>query len=166
MKDATRGQTWKLFTLTGEDYRNKGLTYEEADRMIQDALGEKQKALDEFQDLYDTAYKAGTDAAKESEIQEVVAVEADIRGNPIAGKSPSAPFPICGFGWVNIKPGNSKFANWLKKNDLARKSYYGGVDIWISDYGQSYDRKVAHASAMARVFSQAGIKAYGTGRLD
>jgi hypothetical protein len=56
----------------------------------------------------------------------------------------------CGFAWVNVAPGNSPFANWLKKAGLARKSYYGGVDIWISDFGQSVDRKEACASAMAK----------------
>ena len=57
----------------------------------------------------------------------------------------------CGFAWVNVSPGNSPFANWLKKTGIARKSYYGGVDIWISDFGQSVDRKEACASAMAKV---------------
>ena len=23
---------------------------------------------------------------------------------------------LCGFAWVNIKPGNSRFANWLKRH--------------------------------------------------
>ena len=57
----------------------------------------------------------------------------------------------CGFAWVNVSPGNSPFANWLKKNSLARKSYAGGVDIWISDFGQSVDRKEACANVMAKV---------------
>jgi hypothetical protein len=56
----------------------------------------------------------------------------------------------CGFAWVNVCPGNSPFANWLKLNGFARKAYGGGVDIWISDFGQSVDRKEACASAMAK----------------
>ena len=42
----------------------------------------------------------------------------------------------------------------------ARKdSYYGGVCIWISQFGQSVDLKYAYANAMAKVFRDAGIEA-------
>lgn len=78
----------------------------------------------------------------------------------------SEPFPICGFAWVNIRPGNSPFANWLKKNDLAHKDYYGGVNIWIGDYDQSMDLKYAHAMGMVEIFKEAGILAYAGSRLD
>lgn len=74
---------------------------------------------------------------------------------------------VCGFAWVNIKPGNSKFANWLKKNKLARAdSYYGGVTMWVSEYNQSMQKKQAYASAFAGVLSEAGIKAYSDSRMD
>jgi hypothetical protein len=59
------------------------------------------------------------------------------------------PFPICGFAWVTVKPGNCVFANWLKKKGHARKAYGGGVQIWISGYGQSHDKKEAYAHAFA-----------------
>jgi len=74
----------------------------------------------------------------------------------------------CGFAWVNVNPGNSPFANWLKKNGYARKSYAGGVDIWISDFGQSVDRKEACASAMAKVLQmELGMSSiYAASRLD
>lgn len=73
---------------------------------------------------------------------------------------------VCGFAWVNITPGTSSFARWLSKNDLAHKSYYGGVDVWIGDFGQSMDRKSACASAMAEVFREAGIEARSMSRMD
>ena len=74
----------------------------------------------------------------------------------------------CGFAWVNVSPGNSPFANWLKKNGYARKAYGGGVDIWISDFGQSVDRKEACASAMAKVLQmELGLSGiYASSRLD
>ena len=73
----------------------------------------------------------------------------------------------CGFAWVNIKPGNSKFANWLKKNKLAQAdSYYGGVTMWVSEYNQSMQKKQAYASAFAGVLIEAGIKAYSDSRMD
>jgi len=74
----------------------------------------------------------------------------------------------CGFAWVTVRPGNSAFANWLKKNGYARPAYGGGVQIWISDYNQSVDRKEAHASAMAKVLREKlGIDSiYADSRLD
>ncbi|HVG51646.1 MAG TPA: hypothetical protein VM867_08440 [Xanthobacteraceae bacterium] len=74
---------------------------------------------------------------------------------------------LCGFAWVNVSPGNSPFANWLKKNKLARKAYAGGVDIWISAFGQSSERKEACARAMAKVLvDELGVSAYADSRLD
>jgi hypothetical protein len=73
---------------------------------------------------------------------------------------------LCGFAWVNVSPGNSPFANWLKKNGKARKAYYGGVDIWVKEGGQSVERKEAYANAFAKVLVENGIKAYASSRLD
>lgn len=73
----------------------------------------------------------------------------------------------CGFAWVSVSPGTSSFARWLKKQGHARTdSYYGGVRISISEYGQSYERKVAHAEAMALVFKKHGVSAYAMSNLD
>ncbi len=77
------------------------------------------------------------------------------------------PDGVCGFAWVNVKPGTSSFAKFLVKRKLGSPdSYYGGVTIWISEHGQSYERKLAHASAMATVLRRYGVKAYASGRLD
>lgn len=73
---------------------------------------------------------------------------------------------VCGFAWVNITPGTSAFARWLKKEGLAHKSYDGGVNIWISDYNQSLQKKEAHAEAMAKVLTENGFKAYPRSRMD
>jgi hypothetical protein len=75
---------------------------------------------------------------------------------------------VCGFAWVSIYPGNSPFANWLKKTERARKdSYAGGVSIWVSEYGQSMERKEAFASAFANSLRESGIeKAYSRSRMD
>ena len=113
--------------------------------------------MNDFQEMYQEANKAGAVAAADTGVQMLTITD---------GVQVFKPFPICGFGWVNVRPGNCAFANWLKKAGLARKAYYGGVDIWISDYDQSYDQKHAHAVAMGKVFADHGIRAYGTGRLD
>ncbi len=71
----------------------------------------------------------------------------------------------CGFGWVNV-PGNTSFGRWLRKNGRARPDYPAGLAIWISDYGQSYERKAAHAGAMAAYLQRNGIKCMAMSRLD
>ena len=97
-------------------------------------------------------------------------------GNDI---DPSKPIYVepegpCGFAWVTVRPGSSSFARWLVKEGHARPAYKGGVQIWIGGYGQSYERKMAHARAMAdtltRILDAEGLgtgrRIYAGGRLD
>jgi len=114
----------------------------------------------DFQTLYSAAYAAGRNAALRAE------AAGNIQMIRIAGSPQYAPFPICGFAWVNVKPGTSAFAKWLIKENHAHKAYRGGVDIWISDYNQSYDLKFAHAAGMATYLSENGITCCPDGRLD
>lgn len=74
----------------------------------------------------------------------------------------------CGFAWVNIKPGTSKFARFMKEHYGARKSYYGGIDIWNpgGSCTQSMDVKEHGASAFADVLKKYGFKAYAMSRPD
>lgn len=125
----------------------------------------------DFQKIWDKAWQAGVDAANAAVPTPMVVTS---HSNPLDDGSPVenswyVPEGVCGFAWVIVKPGNSKFANWLKKHKLARPDhYYGGVNIWISDYGQSYTRKEAHAYAMAKVLSEeTGMeKIWAGSRLD
>lgn len=73
---------------------------------------------------------------------------------------------VCGFASVIVKPATSSFARWLAKTGKGRKHYYGGLNIWVSGFGQSLTRKEAYASAFARVLNDAGIKAYVDSRMD
>lgn len=73
---------------------------------------------------------------------------------------------VCGFAWISVKPGNSPFANWLKAEGLARKSYEGGVSIWVGEFNQSMAKKEAYAYAFAEVLRDEGIKAYAGSRMD
>jgi hypothetical protein len=120
-----------------------------------------------FQNLYSEAVNAGYDAGITCNPRPISLVNADIRGNPL----PNSPVyhcneGMCGFAWVVIRPATSSFARWLRKNNFARTGYTGGLHIWISDHNQSYERKLAHARAMAEVFCDAGFYAYFDGRLD
>lgn len=81
---------------------------------------------------------------------------------------------VCGFAWINVKPGNSPFANYLKKSvsetDAIGKphkdDYYGGVKIWVHGWNQSMQKKAAYAHGFAGVLQAHGIKANGESRLD
>lgn len=61
---------------------------------------------------------------------------------------------VCGFAWVTIRPGNCKAANYAKKTFGYRPAYGGGVSYWVSEYGQSYERKIAFARAYADVLRE------------
>ena len=84
------------------------------------------------------------------------------------------PFPICGFAWVNFKPATTRFVRFLKKEGLVRKAYEGGASMWVSKFGQSYDKKLAYAHAYAASIQKTivlsglepTLNVYGTGRLD
>lgn len=73
----------------------------------------------------------------------------------------------CGFAWVNVRPGTSSFAKWLRKSGHARPAYEGGMQIWVSHFNQSMARKEAYAEAMATVFrTELGVNAYAGSRMD
>lgn len=73
---------------------------------------------------------------------------------------------LCGFAWVKIRPARGKFVNYLKQLGIGRKSYEGGYDIRVSEFGQSYERKEAYARAFAKVLNDNGINAIPMSRLD
>lgn len=122
-----------------------------------------------FAAVYDKAAAAGKAAGEAAKPATMVVTQ---HADPLNDNSPAvkqwvAPEGMCGFAWVKVSPGNSSFAKWLVKNKIARKAYYGGVDIWISAFGQSIERKEACARAMAKVLvEELGIKAYADSRLD
>ena len=72
----------------------------------------------------------------------------------------------CGFAWVKIRPANSKLARWLKAQKFGHKAYNGGWDVSVHDFGQSWERKSAAASAMAAVLTKHGIDATSYSRMD
>ncbi len=132
--------------------------------------GIKMMGKEDFYEVTMVAMNAGR-LAGEDAIPTPMVVEQ--RANPLDDSSPVvkryAPVMdgMCGFAWVNIKPGTSAYARWLKKEGIARKdSYYGGVTIWIGEHGQSYERKSAHAAELARVLRTHGVNAINMSRLD
>jgi hypothetical protein len=74
----------------------------------------------------------------------------------------------CGFAWVTVRPGNCNLANFLKKKNLGRTGYYGGVEVWNPGKSntQSMDIKEVGARAFADVLQKYGFKATPGSRAD
>jgi len=84
----------------------------------------------------------------------------------ISGYAPVAD-GVCGFAGVVMRPATSAFAKWLKAMLIARSHYGGGLYINITDFNQSYTRKMAAAEAMAKhLRDKGGVNAHAEGRLD
>jgi hypothetical protein len=125
----------------------------------------------DFRALFDKAYEAGMAAGRGSTpVTMIVGSPTTPLGDDIdyTKKIYVVPDGPCGFAWVNVRPGNCRFANWLKKNKLGRHdSYEGGVKIWVREFGQSMTRKEAFANAFADVVRAAGIeRCYAGSRMD
>ena len=164
---ATPRQTWALFCLTKKDHRNAGLTKQEASDLIEYYKANK-PGSEAHEKLYAEANKAGIAAANALTPTPMVVEQ---HANQLDDTSPvtkqwTVPSGVCGFAWVNIRPATTSFARWLKKEGIVRKSYYGGIDISIMAYGQSMEKKSAHAHAMADYLSDHGITAYANERMD
>lgn len=181
---ATKKQLWALFCGTGLRTNGCSMSVRQASNLIDNmkngidiesdlrsfgATGQVKKKVD-WKELYEKADKAGREAANNCVPTPMIVSQ---RVNPLddnsrVEKEYFVPQGVCGFAWVNIKPGNHPFSNWLKKNNLARKdSYYGGVTIWVGDYGQSMELKEAYAGAFARTLRENGIeKSYMGSRMD
>lgn len=195
MKTATPRQTFALFCATGKDWRNNNLSFEQASAMIGAVMGMKNKpaALDicnrilngekiapeslpaapvknDWQALYNEAHNAGMDAANAcNPVPMVVGEETSPFSGKIDMNKPTHFIAdgVCGFAWVNVKPGTSAFAKWLKAKKIARTDdYYGGVCVWVGAFNQSMQRKEAYAHAFARVLNSKGITAIARSRMD
>ena len=120
----------------------------------------------EFEQLWSAANAAGRAAAEAHSPTPMVVQQV----NPITNEVIKTYEPItegaCGFAWITVRPGNSSFARWLKKQGLGHKAYYGGWEVPIHDYGQSYERKAIHAAHAVRVLRDAGIQASPRSNLD
>jgi hypothetical protein len=124
----------------------------------------------DFETLYARAHTAGITAATNAKVRPmVVGSPKSIFSDELDETKPTyfVDDGVCGFAEIIVKPGNSRFANWLKAQKIAEKRYYGsGISIWVSNFGQSYQRKIEYARAFAEVLRQENIDARATGRLD
>ena len=113
----------------------------------------------EFEALTAAAHAAGIKAGREC--QPIPMIVCGSTGKPIECVDDGA----CGFAWIAFA-GNTAFGRWAKKQGLAGSHYPSGLCIWVSEFGQSVERKSAFADAYAQVLRNAGIDAYSGSRLD
>jgi|SRR5215204_5116657 len=118
----------------------------------------------EYRAVYERAREAGLEAGRQHTPTPMLVTQ---HTNPLDDTSPiETMYPpvmggICGTAYLAVRPGNSGFARFLKREHRAFARYYGGVMMSINDYGQSFECAMAHASAMARVINDSGV--LGTG---
>jgi len=132
-------------------------------------MNKKQIAEAGFEELFNRAHSAGMLAGE------------SIRPRAMVVGTPSTPFGndidptkkmyyvedgVCGFAWIVVKPGTSPFSRWLKRTSKGSPHYYGGISIWVSNFGQSMQKKEAYATAFADVLNANGIKASAGSRMD
>jgi hypothetical protein len=119
----------------------------------------RMQRYDNYADIVSKAIEAGLQAGKEAMPIPMYAID---QGIPIDRIDDGA----CGFAWITVKPANSSFAIWAKKQEIMRSAYGGGVQYWVSHFGQSVARKAAFAGAFAKVLRDNGINAIAGDRLD
>lgn len=125
---------------------------------------ERQERYDKFAKVYAMAHEAGMEAATEAEPVAMV-----VTGTGADGRSQSwyVPEGVCGFAWVTVRPANSSFAIWAKKTHGWRAAYSGGLQLWVSEFGQSMERKESYARAFAQVIrDELGLRCYAGSRMD
>lgn len=185
---ATARQNWAIFCATKLDARKSTLTVEDASDLLErwnSGVEDKEELLDifrsygcvgegkktnnsDFQAIYEEARQAGMNAGNSKVPVPMIVCE---HSNPLDDNSPIsreyAPVMggVCGFAWIKF-PGNTAFGLWAKKKGYARKSYPTGLSIWVSEFGQSMEKKEAFAYAFAEVLRKHGIKAYAGSRMD
>lgn len=123
-----------------------------------------------FEEIWAKAKAVGLAAGEAAIPTPMNVTRVDLADRPI-GPTYHVSEGACGFAWVNVKPGTSQFARWLKAEGHARSdSYYGGVMIWVGEHGQSVTRKEAHAKALAADLTEAldgsKVRVHWSSRLD
>lgn len=187
---ATKRQTWAIFCATKQDVRNVGLTKAQASTLIGKSkagidilpevlalIGESPKTAApstskaaKWAALWKEAQEAGMAAGNAAQPTPMIV---ERRMDPLDDNSPVveryAPVAdgVCGFAVMRIRPGTCSFARWLKKQGVGyHDDYHGGWSVAVHAFNQSYERKMAYASAAAKVLNEAGVTTYVDGRLD
>lgn len=121
-----------------------------------------------FDTVIAEAFAAGAAAAAAAVPTPMTVVESDPVSGLERGRAWYVSEGACGFAWVKFQGSvtNTSFGKYLVKQGHARKGYPSGLQIWITAYNQSVDRKYAAARAMSEVFNRHGFACYADSRLD
>jgi uncharacterized protein DUF6883 len=72
----------------------------------------------------------------------------------------------CGVSWVRLPDGRSRFARWLKKNQVGYKGHRGGYFVLAQSPSQSLERARKYSEEFARVLRLNGIECEVDWRYD
>lgn len=118
-----------------------------------------------FRDLIGKAHEAGLDAGFACRPTPMIVTD------EVRKQSWRVDGGACGFAWITFK-GNTTFGRWASKATglpcgRIGDGYPTGKQVWVSEFGQSVDRKEAYARAFAKVLRDGGVTdAYAGSRLD
>ena len=123
--------------------------------------------MTDFGELVKRAERAGTQAALDATPRPMIVGQAVGLSDQIdySKQTYYVAEGVVGFAWIAFA-GNTAFGRYMKKTGKASAHYPKGLSVWVSEGGQSYERKIAYAHAYAAVLREAGIEAYAGGRLD
>jgi len=145
--------------------------------MISKAFEEKKTRSQKNLDIFNEAVKAGEDALNKCEPTPMVVEKHTnmLNDNSPVEKAWCVPDGVCGFAWISLKantPSNRSFLNDMKRAGFLgehgkfSKSYNGGYQYWVSQGGQSMQKKEAFAHAFADTLRKYGITCYVQSRMD
>lgn len=117
--------------------------------------------------IHTEAHNAGMAAVGNLKVTPMVVADADpiTRQFIPGGNQYVVEGGLCGFAWVSFK-GNTAFGRAMKAAGLARPGTYGGLEVWVHGFGQSFARKECYARAYAAKLRELGFEARMGSRLD
>ena len=163
-------ETKKVVT---HEVRNYGtVSHDVAKRMYSLVLEGKQRPIaritfeqaDRMRRLFTQAVMAGNKAGEEAIPRPMI-----VTGGILGGKKESwyVSEGMCGFAWVDVPDKTCELAQYMMIFERGYSDYPKvHAKYWVSEFNQSYERKLAYAKAMAKVFRDAGFEATYDSRLD
>ena len=133
------------------------------------------KTIKNYQQIWDEAVKKGYAAVEVAKVVPMVVQEHQnmLNDNSPVVKSWNVEGGCCGFAWISIRPASKAgrndcpFVKWLRTKGIGRfDDYEKSWSIWVSDFGQSMQRKETYADMVAAVLQENGIRAYSHSRMD
>jgi len=177
MEMATKKQLWALYCLTKKDWRDKGLTKEQASQMLNELLAEN---------LLITAIEEGYKAMKQVKEGNEIIYESDLQGRPIKNGKVyyMKEFSGCGSGALQVfdrefikilkrllkKKEKDRWEGYIGKHYIElgkgyRNIYYMYIDKFSYSNGH-FAKLEAFYYTISSVLQEKGYKIYAYTRLD